>query len=80
MGRALGVSGGGALEGLLGLSRRVPGGSFWDGLWGVLSEAEMFKAMNSADTLELACQNLVNAANAAGGPDNISVVLAKMIG
>ncbi|MBL6962026.1 MAG: serine/threonine-protein phosphatase [Anaerolineales bacterium] len=51
-----------------------------DGLWGVLSEAEMFKAMNSADTLELACQNLVNAANAAGGPDNISVVLAKMIG
>ncbi|MBC8334923.1 MAG: serine/threonine-protein phosphatase [Anaerolineales bacterium] len=51
-----------------------------DGLWGVLSEAEMFKAMNSVDTLELACQNLVNAANAAGGPDNISVVLAKMIG
>ena len=51
-----------------------------DGLWGVLSEAEMYKAMNSADTLELACQNLVNAANAAGGPDNISVVLAKMIG
>jgi len=51
-----------------------------DGLWGVLSEAEMHKAMSSADTLERACQNLVNAANAAGGPDNISVVLAKMIG
>ena len=51
-----------------------------DGLWGVLSEAEMHKAMNEENTLERACQNLVNAANAAGGPDNISVVLVKMIG
>ncbi len=51
-----------------------------DGLWGVLSEQEMHKAMSEADTLERACQNLVNAANAAGGPDNISVVLVKMIG
>ncbi len=51
-----------------------------DGLWGVLTEAEMHKAMNDADTLERACQNLVNAANEAGGPDNISVVLVKMIG
>ncbi len=51
-----------------------------DGLWGVLNEKEMHKAMSEADTLERACQNLVDAANAAGGPDNISVVLAKMIG
>ena len=51
-----------------------------DGLWGVLNEKEMHLAMSDAKTLELACQNLVNAANAAGGPDNISVVLVKMIG
>ena len=51
-----------------------------DGLWGVLSEKDMHQAISSADTLERACQNLVNAANAAGGPDNISVVLVKMIG
>lgn len=51
-----------------------------DGLWGVLSEKEMREAMKDADTLEHACQNLVNAANAAGGPDNISVVLVKMVG
>lgn len=51
-----------------------------DGLWGVLSEKQMHQAINDAPTLEDACQNLVNAANAAGGPDNISVVLVKMIG
>lgn len=51
-----------------------------DGLWGVLSEQQMHQAINDAPTLENACQNLVNAANAAGGPDNISVVLVKMIG
>ncbi len=51
-----------------------------DGLWGVLSEQQMHQAISDAPTLEEACQNLVNAANAAGGPDNISVVLVKMIG
>ena len=51
-----------------------------DGLWGVLSEKEMHQAMRGADTLERACQNLVSAANSAGGPDNITVVLVKMIG
>ena len=51
-----------------------------DGLWGVLSEQQMHQAISDAPTLENACQNLVNAANAAGGPDNISVLLVKMIG
>ncbi len=50
-----------------------------DGLWGVLSDAEMHRTIKDTDTLEHACQKLVNAANAAGGPDNISVVLVKMI-
>jgi len=51
-----------------------------DGLWGVLDERELVQIVNSAPTLQRACQNLVSAANNAGGPDNISVVLAKLIG
>ena len=51
-----------------------------DGLWGVISEDTIRRAVNDAPTLQRACNTLVNAANAAGGPDNISVVLVQMIG
>src|SRR5512133_2269755 len=51
-----------------------------DGLWGVISEQDLVLAVNEAPNLQRACQNLVNAANAAGGPDNISVILAQLIG
>lgn len=51
-----------------------------DGLWGVVTEHDLVRAINEAPNLQRACQNLVNAANAAGGPDNISVVLAQLIG
>ena len=51
-----------------------------DGLWGVISEKEILHSINEAPTLNRACQNLVEAANAAGGPDNITVILAQMIG
>ena len=51
-----------------------------DGLWGVITEQDLVHAINEAPNLQRACQNLVNAANAAGGPDNISVILAQMIG
>ncbi len=51
-----------------------------DGLWGVLTEQELARAINEAPSMQRACQNLVNAANAAGGPDNISVVLVQLIG
>jgi protein phosphatase len=51
-----------------------------DGLWGVISEKEILRSINEAPTLQRACQNLVEAANAAGGPDNITVILAQMIG
>lgn len=51
-----------------------------DGLWGVLSEDAIRRAVNDSPTLQRACVTLVNAANAAGGPDNISVVLVQMIG
>ena len=51
-----------------------------DGLWGVVNEHDMFKLIVEAPTLSRACQSLVEAANAAGGPDNITVILAQMIG
>jgi serine/threonine protein phosphatase PrpC len=51
-----------------------------DGLWGVITEQDLARSINEASTLQRACQNLVNAANTAGGPDNISVILVQLIG
>ncbi len=51
-----------------------------DGLWGVVSEQDLVRSINEASNLQRACQNLVTAANTAGGPDNISVVLVQLIG
>jgi serine/threonine protein phosphatase PrpC len=51
-----------------------------DGLWGVINEKDIIRAIAEAPNLHRACQNLVEAANAAGGPDNITVILAQMIG
>jgi serine/threonine protein phosphatase PrpC len=50
-----------------------------DGLWGVVDEDEMERIVNSAASPYQACQQLVEAANAAGGPDNISVILARLV-
>jgi serine/threonine protein phosphatase PrpC len=47
-----------------------------DGLWGVLKEEAIVNIIRSAPTVHDAAQLLVDAANAAGGPDNISVILA----
>ncbi len=51
-----------------------------DGLWGVVAEPDILKSIAEAPNLQRACQNMVTAANVAGGPDNISVVLVQMIG
>ncbi|MEN8172914.1 MAG: protein phosphatase 2C domain-containing protein [Chloroflexota bacterium] len=51
-----------------------------DGLWGVISEQEISEITLSAATPKEACQLMVNAANAAGGPDNISAILVKIPG
>jgi len=51
-----------------------------DGLWGVISEKDIVRCITEAPTLNQACQNLVESANDAGGPDNITVILAQMIG
>jgi serine/threonine protein phosphatase PrpC len=50
-----------------------------DGLWGVLNDRDIYRIVNDASGLQVACQNLVAAANAAGGPDNISVILIQLL-
>jgi serine/threonine protein phosphatase PrpC len=51
-----------------------------DGLWGVVPEAAVTEIIASAPSPGWACQNLVKAANQAGGPDNISVILLRLPG
>jgi protein phosphatase len=46
-----------------------------DGLWGVVEETEIQRIIWSADHPQHACDELIRAANAAGGPDNITAVL-----
>jgi len=48
-----------------------------DGLWGLLEEAEIWHLIQEAPTPQQACVQLVDAANAAGGNDNITVVLVE---
>jgi len=51
-----------------------------DGLWGMVKADDLTQMLNSDQDLdELAC-TLVNAANEAGGSDNISVVLVERLG
>jgi serine/threonine protein phosphatase PrpC len=45
-----------------------------DGLWGVISDEEMHAVIYDAGDPQVACDSLVAAANAAGGPDNVTVV------
>lgn len=51
-----------------------------DGLWGVLPEEDIYQLVSESPNLQAACQNLIAAANAAGGPDNISAVLVQLFG
>jgi serine/threonine protein phosphatase PrpC len=51
-----------------------------DGLWGVVSENEMVNIVLSAVSPQDACQSLLAAANTAGGPDNISVIIIEFPG
>jgi serine/threonine protein phosphatase PrpC len=46
-----------------------------DGLWGVVPDQEIRRLVNSAESPQKACDHLIDAANAAGGPDNISAIL-----
>ena len=57
----------------------VPNGGYLllcsDGLWGVVPENEINRIIYVSGHPQAACNELVRAANAAGGPDNISAVL-----
>lgn len=49
-----------------------------DGLWGTVTGDEIVRIVKAArGDLSAACQKLVNAANDAGGPDNISALLLQ---
>jgi serine/threonine protein phosphatase PrpC len=48
-----------------------------DGLSGVIAEDALREIVGRATDLATQCQALVDAANAAGGPDNITVVLLQ---
>ncbi|TFH37892.1 MAG: serine/threonine-protein phosphatase [Anaerolineales bacterium] len=62
-------------------SMSVPKGGYMlicsDGLWGVVPDPTMLEIVHSAPNPQTACDQLVQAANFAGGPDNISVVLVQ---
>jgi protein phosphatase len=50
-----------------------------DGLHGVLSENFLQAALNSEKTLAEKCHYLVDAAKQAGGPDNVTVILIRLV-
>ena len=49
-----------------------------DGLWNVVPDDEIFTIITTSPSPHRACQNLIEAANAAGGPDNTVVILVRM--
>lgn len=49
-----------------------------DGLWGLVSQEEIAASVTKEPSPEKACQLLVDSANRAGGPDNISVIMVKL--
>ena len=51
-----------------------------DGLSGVVDAAEIATVLTEEDDLSAACQRLVDLSNARGGPDNITVVIARVSG
>lgn len=48
-----------------------------DGLWGVIGDPRIHTIVNTTPNPQTACEELVHAANAAGGPDNITAILVK---
>jgi serine/threonine protein phosphatase PrpC len=48
-----------------------------DGLWGVVPDDKIQRIVNNAPHPQIAAQELITAANSAGGPDNITVILVR---
>jgi len=51
-----------------------------DGLTGVVGSAEIQAVVVDAPNLTQACESLIDLANSRGGPDNITVILARLTG
>ncbi len=51
-----------------------------DGLWGAVDDARILETVTHAASPHAACEALVGLANAAGGPDNISVICVELAG
>lgn len=49
-----------------------------DGLWGVVPDPEIHRLVVEAPDPQQACHNLIQAANNAGGPDNITAILIQL--
>ncbi len=49
-----------------------------DGLWGVVSDNDMVEIITAAVSPQEASQKLLDSANTAGGPDNISVIIIEI--
>ncbi len=50
-----------------------------DGLWGCVDDTAMLRIIQTIDSPQRAVRALVDAANRAGGPDNISAVLVRLV-
>lgn len=65
-------------------SRRLPPGAMLllcsDGMWGLVPDKQILQTLREAASPQAAAETLVAAANAAGGPDNISVMIAQLPG
>jgi protein phosphatase len=48
-----------------------------DGLWDVVKEEEIIQTVTKTGNPQVACDILVQAANDAGGPDNVTVILIR---
>lgn len=49
-----------------------------DGLWGMVEDEKIRRILMGADTPQRACEALIEAANSAGGEDNIGVVVVRL--
>ena len=63
-------------------SRRLPPGAKLllcsDGLWNLVPDEKIEAIIRGAPSLQGACEEMVDAANAAGGPDNITAVIVQL--
>lgn len=66
------------------ISRRLaPGASLLlcsDGLWGPVPDHKILEVVRHAASPQAACEELIAAANAAGGPDNITAIMVQLPG